>query len=324
MGRNQAKNLAFWSAVLLLLLMFVFSGLRLVESAFSSQEEEAPVRSKTIERDGVAYFPRQDITVVMVLGIGEWGEAKPAEWNEACAVDMVNLMVFDEKEESITVLSLNRDTMLWMPKFTPDGKEQGQAYRQLTYSHKFCTGMEDSCENVQRTVSEFLGGITIDYYVSMRLDAIAIMNDAVGGVTVNVTEDFSKIDPSITKGQCTLKGKQAVAYVRTRREVGDGRNVSRMNRQQDYIRSFLNQARQKNDQDSAFLLNAYEQIAPYLVTNCSANVLSSMMQRYADYSIDEYVTPEGENILGEEYMEFHVDEDRLDELVVRLFYAPKK
>jgi hypothetical protein len=35
------------------------------------------------------------------------------------------------------------------------------------------------------------------------------------------------------------------------------------------------------------------------------------------------VSPEGENVLGEKYYEFHVDEEKLDELIVRLFYAPK-
>jgi len=324
MSRNQVKNLAFWSAVLLMLLIFVFSGLRLLVSAVFFQQEEEQIRSKTIVRDDIAYFPKQDITVVMLLGIGEWGEAKPSEWNEACAVDMINLVIFDEKEETVTLLSLNRDTMVWMPKYTTEGREQGQAYRQLTYSHKFCSGMEDSCENVQRTVSEFLGGINIDYYVSMRLDAIPIMNDAVGGVTVTVTEDFQQIDPSIPMGTFTLKGKQAVTYVQTRREVGDGQNISRMDRQREYLDGFISAMRESAWEKDTFALEVYEQIAPYLVTNCSANVLSSMMQRYADYSISEYVTPEGENVLGELYYEFYADEEKLDDLILRLFYAPKR
>ena len=36
------------------------------------------------------------------------------------------------------------------------------------------------------------------------------------------------------------------------------------------------------------------------------------------------VTPEGENVIGDEYYEFYPDEEKLDELIVRLFYAPKK
>jgi hypothetical protein len=35
------------------------------------------------------------------------------------------------------------------------------------------------------------------------------------------------------------------------------------------------------------------------------------------------VTPEGKNQKGEEYMEFHLDEQKLDELILRLYYATK-
>ena len=32
---------------------------------------------------------------------------------------------------------------------------------------------------------------------------------------------------------------------------------------------------------------------------------------------------EGENKLGEEYYEFYADEEKLDALILQLFYAPK-
>jgi hypothetical protein len=36
------------------------------------------------------------------------------------------------------------------------------------------------------------------------------------------------------------------------------------------------------------------------------------------------LSPEGENRKGEVYMEYYVDEEKLDALILRLFYAPKK
>lgn len=323
MKRKTIRDCLKACVVLILLFVFVYSGLRFVESAVFLQQEEESVTRKTIERDGIEYFPRQDITVILLLGIGEWGEAMPSEPNEACAVDMITLLLFDEKQKDVTMLSLNRDTMLTMPKLDEQGMERGEAYRQLTYSHKFGTGMEDSCENVKKTVSNFLGGIRIDYYVSMRLDAISIVNDAVGGVTVTVTDDFADTDPTITKGLCTLRGKQAVTYVQSRQTVGDGLNVSRMNRQKDYMDALLGALREKVKESELFAVETYEKIAPYIVTDCSANGISGMMQRYSDYAVSEYVTPEGESVLGEKYYEFYPDEEKLDELIIRLFYAPK-
>ena len=66
----------------------------------------------------------------------------------------------------------------------------------------------------------------------------------------------------------------------------------------------------------------YEPLLRSIVV-CSTTVLTSMMERYADYEIVEIVSPEGKNIMGEEYYEFHVDEEKLDDLILRLFYVAK-
>ena len=49
-----------------------------------------------------------------------------------------------------------------------------------------------------------------------------------------------------------------------------------------------------------------------------------MMDRFGNYEIGEVVTPEGENVMGEKYFEFYLDEEKLDALILQLFYAPKK
>ena len=102
------------------------------------------------------------------------------------------------------------------------------------------------CENTKNTVSSLLYGLNIDYYVAMHMDAISILNDAVGGVTVTVTEDFSQVDPTIHQGVMCLNGEQALHYVRTRAEVGDQLNLNRMKRQREYMDGFWKAFRQKN------------------------------------------------------------------------------
>lgn len=324
MGKKIRRKFVFTCVVLLLVFAFVFSGLQLLKSAaFFYQNEDIPVKTKTITRDGVKYFPRQDITVVMLLGVGDWGEVTSTKPNESRAVDMITLMIFDEKNEETTLLSLNRDTMLKMHQLDENGLRNGWAFQQLALSHVYGTGMEDSCENTRAAVSDFLGGVVIDHYVSITLDAIAIMNDAVGGVTVTVKDDFSGLDPDITMGEYTLRGKQAVTYVQSRKGVGDTLNVSRMERHKEYLNGFLPALKSKNKESDTFALSCYEKIAPYIVTDCSVNTLTSMMQRYADYTIGQHVTPAGSNVEGEEFYEFYADEEKLQELVLQLFYAPK-
>lgn len=324
--KNQeiAKNVAYFCVILILVLVMMYSGLQILESTVFYQGDDPTVSSKTITRDGVDYFPRQDITVMMVLGIDQFGPVEDSGYyNNSGVADVVMLLIFDDANQECRILSLNRDTMLEMPVLGIGGKQAGTFYGQLGLSHTYGSGLEDSCENTRTTVSNFLYGIQIDYYISANMDAINIMNDAVGGVSVTVVDDFSEIDPSITMGEVTLRGEQAIHFVRSRKGVSDQLNLSRMERQKAYMDGFLDALRTSLEKSDAFALTVYEQISPYIVTDCSVNSLTGMMNRYVDYEVVEIVSPEGENVVTEEYYEFRVDEESLDELILRLFYAPK-
>ena len=324
--RKQGNSLLFPAVILLLVLVILYSGLQIVESTVfrTGQESAGTVTSKTITRDGVDYFPRQDITVVLVLGIDQFGPvADSGAYSNRGAADMDILLVFDETNEVCNVLHLNRDTMLEMPVLGIGGRQAGTYYGQLALAHTYGSGLEDSCENSREAISDFLYGLKIDYYVAMNMDAIAILNDAVGGVTVNVTQDFSNVDPSIGMGRVKLMGQQAINYVRTRKDVGDQLNLSRIERHKDYLEGFAEAFRAKREAEPEFIMQAYEAAAPYLVTDCSGNAITGMVDRYSGYAIGEVVSPAGENVVGEEYMEFYVDEAQLDALILRMFYAPK-
>ncbi len=320
--RRRVIVIAF---IFILVLVLIISGLRILESTVLYPETVSGARtSKTITIDENDYFPRQDITVVMLLGIDGKGtfEASGFYRNESKS-DMAALLILDQAEQTYSVLNLNRDTMLNMPILGLGGKTAGSSYGQLALSYTYGEGLNDSCENTRKTISDFLGGIVIDHYVAIKMEAMPIINDAVGGVTVNVTDDFSAVDSSIPMGEVTLRGKQAMYYVQTRKDVGDQLNLSRMDRQREYMQSFMEALRTKTASGDSFVLDLYEDISPYMVTDCSVNVISGLMERCSDYTLKEIVTPEGENVLGEEFYEFYVDEEQLQELVLRLFYAPK-
>lgn len=316
----------FLIVILILVLVFVLSGLQLLESTIfhPTGTTEAYV-DKTIVRDGVSYFPRQDMTVIMLAGIDEDGPVvSSGSYNNPGEADMVTLLVFDETNKALDVLTLNRDTMLEMPILGIGGKQAGTAFGQLALSHTYGTGLEDSAVNLRTTVSNFLYGVHIDYYVTMNMDAIALLNDLVGGVKVNVTDDFSQIDPTIAMGEMVLKGQQAMTYVRTRQGLGDQLNVTRMQRQREYMIGFM-QALKENMSDSAtFALEAYEKASPYSVTDCSSSAITALANRLIGYELRDVVAIEGENVAGEKYMEYHVDKDELDRVVLKYLYAPKK
>jgi len=164
----------------------------------------------------------------------------------------------------------------------------------------------------------------VDYYISANMDAINIVNDAVGGVTVNVTDDFSQADVFIPKGQVALQGEQAESFVRLRKGLGDQLNSSRMERQAEYINGFIDAVGRKAEESDTFAYSLYEDVSGYMVTDISVNAFSGMFDRFSDFRLKEIITPAGENRLGEKYNEFHLDREEFDRLVLEVFYAPKE
>ena len=326
--KKQRKNkpLILLISILILVIVVLYSGLQFLESTVLAGEEivQPTTASKTVTSEGVSYFPRQDITVLMILGIDERGPVVASDsYNNEGECDVVMLAIFDETAETFHVLALNRDTMMEVPNLGLGGKYAGSFVEQLALSHTYGTGLEDSCENTRKAVSDFLGGITIDYYLSMNMDAIPILNDAVGGVTVSVEDDFGYVDSGIPMGEVHLMGDQALTFVQIRKDVGTQLNISRMERQRAYMNGYMEALNKQQNQSTGFVLDVYEQISPYIVSDCSANTLSNLVSRFSSYTMGEIVSPKGENVMGEEFMEFYVDEDALNELVLQLFYTEK-
>ena len=103
----------------------------------------------------------------------------------------------------------------------------GTEFEQLTLAHSYGDGKKESCQNTVTTVSNLFDGQKIDGYMALNMDAVAILNDMVGGVPVEITSDFSAVDPSLQEGTVvTLQGDQALTFVRTRKDVDDQTNLS--------------------------------------------------------------------------------------------------
>ncbi len=320
-------NIVIIIAILILVLVFLYSGLQILESTVFHKNTGATQESpnKTIHRDGKDYFPKQDITTILVSGVDINGPmVDSGSYNNSAAADMVALLVFDDTNKKLDIINLNRDTMTDIPVLGIGGKPAGKIHAQLALAHTYGSGLSDSSENLKTAVSDLLYGVQIDYYVTLDMDAIALLNDAVGGVTVNVTDDFSAIDPTITMGQCKLNGQQATTYLRTRYELGDQLNLSRMERHQEYMNGFLDAFLAKQEADPTFILPAYEPVSPYMVTDCSTSAVTGLADRLSDHELDQILSLEGENVKGEKYMEYHLDEKALDALILEHLYSPKK
>ena len=327
MKRKQSAKKALGIALILFVVfVFVFSGMKLLESTVWKSGAPATDEfvSQALVKDGVKYFPRTDITVIAFMGIDEMGPVVSSNSNRNTGeADALMLLVLDKTNKSYSILAVNRDTMVEMPVLGIGGQEAGTMYGQIALSHTQGSGLEDSARNTVKTLSDLLYGIHIDYFIAMNMGGIPALNDAAGGVTVEVVDDFSQVDPSIGKGTVMLRGEQALHFVRTRKEVGDQLNLSRMQRQEAYMQGLIRSVSGKLQQSDSFVADTWQQVGSYIVSDCSPTTMTTLLSDCSGYTLKEIISLEGQNTLGEEYYEFYADEAALEAVVLRLFYAKK-
>lgn len=290
----------------------------------SAVEAGAPVDGREITYyNGTAYARREDLETVLLLGVDKFEGETPEGYVNNQQADFLLLLVMDKQNETCTPIQLNRDTMTQIQILGVTGEPAGTFTGQLALAHTYGSGEEDSCENTVLAVENLLYGVGIDHYVSLTMDGVALLNDLVGGVTVEVLDDFSGIDDSLVQGETvTLKGQQALTYVRSRGGLEDSSNLHRMERQRQYLSALQQQLKAAVQQEDGFTLDALLQLNEYMVSDCTVNQLSDLGDSLAAYQVSDILTTPGDAQEGEEFMEFTVDEAALQQLVMDVFYEP--
>ena len=280
--------------------------------------------------DGAWYTQDTALETLLIAGIDKYSDqlaetlelGKELEANiNTQQSDFLMLLVLDKVKNTCTVLPLNRDTMTQINALGLAGESIGSFTGQLALAHTYGSGGMDSGYNTVQAVSDLLYGAKIDHFITLTMDAVALLNDLVGGVTVLVEDDFSNITDQLPQGQeVRLTGALALTYVRSRRSVADQTNISRMARQKTYLEALYKQL--KTQPAEAFLTKTLLALSPYVVSDCSATVLAELYQEILNSNLTVLDAPEGEAALGEQFMEFYPDEQKLQHLVVDLLFVP--
>ena len=268
------------------------------------------------------YYPKENIESILFMGIDVEGPAKPTDGTTSGGqCDVVMLLVVDHDARTWQMLQINRDTMTTVPVIDEKGTVLNTYTAQLALAHGYGDGHKHSCQNVVNTVSNLLQGSKIDGYYSMNLDGIAVLNDAVGGVEVTITSDFSEVDPSLVLGETiTLQGSQAETFVRSRRNVDDQSNISRMSRQRQYLTSLFSKFSQLDDET---VIKAFDQVHIYTVTDMGSKTITDLVETLREYSQLELLTIDGESKVENGWRAFYLDETSLQNTVLQLFYTTK-
>lgn len=328
--KKTNKKASKKALVLVLICVLVLCSALLAINVWEQQqdftgEQSTEESSTSIEANGVEYELNKNIETVLVMGLDKFSEdVDTSSYDNDQQADFLMLFVLDNQNQTCKALHIDRDTMVEMNVLGVAGQEIGTIKQQLALSHTYGNGQNVSCRNTAKAVSNLLHGININHYVSVTMDAVSVYNDLVGGVTLQVLDDFTGIDDTLVKGEkVTLMGDHALTYVRTRYGMDDSTNGHRMIRQRQYIEELYKITREKVKEDDSFILTAWDKLAQYTVSDCYEQDLQRIYEKISEYEYLGTEHIEGESVVGERFMEFYPDEDALKELVIKMFYTPK-
>lgn len=286
----------------------------------STQTEPTETEQNDITYNGVTYTRRPQLETYLLMGIDVEGPAKGnRSYSGGGQADVQLLLVVDNTNQTWQVLQINRDSMVEVQVLGMTGEVLQTQTAQIATAHAYGDGTERSCRNAVAAVSNMLGGKTIDGYVALNMDAVAILNDMVGGVPVTITSDFTDIDPSLQEGETiTLQGQQALVFVRSRKGVDDETNLSRMERQRQYLAALEEKMAQ---QDEEFVIRAYDAVSDYMVTDMGSGTVAELGEKMKTYEELPFLTIAGESGTDEEgSATYTLDQDSLQQAIVSLFY----
>lgn len=290
------------------------------EEAYSQEEADIVI-------DGFIYELAHPVKTYLLMGTDASGneEAKGDAYHGAMA-DFLLLMVVDKQEKKYGFIEINRDTVTNVPMMNQDGSVDIYSEMQICTAHWYGGSKRMSCENTVDAVSKFLYCVPIDGYYALPMEAIGSMNRAVGGVPITFDKDYTDIDASFTKGtNLVLSDEQAEAFVRSRMNVEDGENASRMARQRLFLDSLFQVVLSKSQSDKKFLAQVYKQFDDISTDDINMNVVTHLGQEIAEYEALGIMRIEGEKtegyVLGDDeiHAEFYADDDSVRTAIMTLF-----
>lgn len=279
-----------------------------------------PDMTLVVDQKEYAYFDNY-FTNILIVGVDKDDIAAQTVYRAGGQADFLMLLSINRHNRSITPIHIDRDTVTDVKVYSPFGRSAGVNRMQICLSHAFSSSNEQNSSNTIWAVERLMQGIEVDQYLMMDMTGIAMLNDALGGVTVTLEDDFSHLDPAMIRGaQITLKGKQAEYFVRSRQEVGDQSNRQRMDRQRAFLNGLSDLFRQKVQQNPDFVLNLFSDLSGHLYTSLDAEWINSQTYALEHYEQKPIVDLKGTHAIGPDgYMEFRLDEAELKNLIRDVF-----
>ena len=292
-----------------------------------TEEEAAGWKEGWVKYNGQIYAYNEDILTFLVMGIDKNRDVKEVEeGTNGGQADALFLVVLNPHDNSLSVIGINRNTMTDISVYDDNGAYVNTIKAQIAVQHGFGNGVEESCEYQVNAVQHLFYEMPVHGYAAINMSAIGPLTDMVGGVDVVALEDIKSGNSTVIKEgeEVHLEGDLAFAYIHNRDTKEFGSADHRLERQKQFITTYLQKVKQKTKEDIGFPISVYQTIAPQTVTSLTVDEMTYLVSIAKDYSFDEnyLYTLKGETKQGDVFEEFYVDETDLFELILKVFYEP--
>ncbi len=155
---------------------------------------------------------------------------------EGARSDTTMLVHVYPDRESAVVLSIPRDTVTDLPSCkSPDGQTLGPI------RERFNTAFDRGGPGCTVKAVEQLTGLRVDHFVVLDFNGFKKTIDALGGVEVCLTRPLQDRQSGVDlpAGRTRVTGEEALGFVRVRHNIGDGSDIGRINRQQLFLSSLI-------------------------------------------------------------------------------------
>ncbi|MCY7486353.1 MULTISPECIES: LCP family protein [Paenibacillus] len=177
--------------------------------------------------------------------------------------DSLALVLVQPRSGTLSLLSIPRDTRTEIVGHHTVDK----------INHAYAFG------GVPMTVAtvEQLMKVPVHYYVKTNMNGFASMIDLLGGIEVENSHPFIEDGISIPQGKVTLKGKEALVYVRMRKQDPNG-DFGRMQRQRQVLQALLSKSAQLGS--ASRWMDLLEQLKDNFRTNLQFDDWQELMVHY--------------------------------------------
>jgi anionic cell wall polymer biosynthesis LytR-Cps2A-Psr (LCP) family protein len=332
---RQSKRKTILGLIIAVVAVIIFGAVMYAVDVHSRQSEGKGDSGKwtaglldgtTLTLDDKNYVYTDDADIYLIIGTDDTGSKPDAEkgFNGNMA-DFLVLLVQNRSQNTYGFIQLDRDTITDVPVLDENGEELGTIEEQLCIAHWYGQNEEQRNKNTVTTVSRLFGGLPIKGCYSMNMNDVGMLNHVLGGVTVEIEEDMTSVDPQMKKGaKIKLSDEQAREYVRARMAVGDGMNAGRLSRQRQYMQGAYEIVLKRLKEDPEFINESYDALTDLIDSDLPRNEISRIAEQIRKADSKGILTIDGESKIGdtlgngEEHAEFYISTESLIETLQSL------